>query len=143
MTATERRLAALEPEFKAKIEVLLGELEIQGIKCVVTSARRTMAEQAKLYAQGRSTHGAIVTKAPAGSSPHNFGLAADLCPLNPAGELWWTAPDDVWQVIALTAKNNGLVSGYYFRSIKDNPHVEAPEWKIAQSDWRAGKITVA
>jgi peptidoglycan L-alanyl-D-glutamate endopeptidase CwlK len=83
MTATERRLATLEPEFKAKVEILLGELETQGIKCVVTSGRRTMAEQAKLYAQGRTTHGAIVTKAPPGSSAHNFGYAVDLCPLNP------------------------------------------------------------
>ena len=77
MTTTEKRLATLEPSFKPKIEVLLHELEQMGIKCVVTSGRRTMAQQAKLYAQGRSTHGAIVTKAPAGSSPHNFGLAAD------------------------------------------------------------------
>jgi len=143
MTGTEKKLATLEPSFRLKIEVLLHELEQMGIKCVITSARRTMAEQAKLYAQGRTTHGAIVTKADKGQSSHNFGLAVDLCPLNPAGELWWNAPDDVWHVIARTAEKNGLEAGYFWKGFVDKPHIQDRDWKLAQAAWKAGKITVA
>ena len=142
MTTTEKRLATLEPSFKPKIEVLLHELEQMGIKCVVTSARRTMAEQAKLYAQGRTTHGAIVTKADKGQSSHNFGLAVDLAPLNAAGEIDWDANDDIWQVIARTAEKNGLEAGYFWKSFVDKPHIQDRNWKVAQAAWKRGEIQV-
>jgi hypothetical protein len=43
--------------------------------------RRTMEEQAKLYAKGRTSGGRIVTKAKPGQSFHNYGLAFDWVPL--------------------------------------------------------------
>lgn len=137
------KIDTLLPSFKPVIQVLLHELETLGIKCVVTSGRRTIAEQNRLYAQGRTTAGDVVTKAKGGQSPHNFGAAADICPLNAAGECWWDAPDDVWQVIALTARKNGLVAGYDFKNFKDSPHVEDAHWKDQQALWNAGKISVA
>ena len=39
---------------------------------------RTFAEQDALFAQGRTTAGKIVTKAKAGLSYHNYGLAIDI-----------------------------------------------------------------
>ncbi len=39
---------------------------------------RTFAEQDALYAQGRTTKGAIVTYAKGGQSYHNYGLAIDI-----------------------------------------------------------------
>ena len=137
-----KKIDSLDPSFRPKIEVLLHELELQGIKCVVTSGRRTMAEQSELYAKGRTAPGAVVTKAPPGQSPHNFGLAADLCPLDAHGECWWDCPDDLWKVIALTARKNGLVAGYFFESIHDAPHVEDAHWKDAQALWHEGKLQV-
>lgn len=43
----------------------------------IISGHRTYAEQTKLYNKGRTTSGDIVTKARAGYSNHNFGIAVD------------------------------------------------------------------
>ena len=47
-------------------------------KCRLSYVLRTFPEQAELYAQGRTKPGKIVTKAPAGLSMHNYGLACDI-----------------------------------------------------------------
>lgn len=137
------KLDTLEPNFRAKVEELIAKLKEHGINCVVTSGLRSIQQQNMLYAQGRTSPGQIVTKAKGGESPHNFALAADLCPLDKDGKLWWMAPDDVWNVMHLVGEQLGLRSGYDFKSIKDNPHFECPTWKLTQADWKAGKIKVA
>lgn len=48
-----------------------------GCDYILISGNRTWAEQDKLYAQGRTAPGAIVTNAKGGQSNHNFGIAAD------------------------------------------------------------------
>ncbi len=137
------KLETLEPELRPLIEQLIMGAEIAtGLEWIVTSGRRTMAEQQKLYDQGRTTKGAIVTKAKPGQSAHNFGLAADLAPMKD-GKIWWSAPESVWQAMADTAVKLGLTAGFYFKSFKDMPHVELSTWKQAQADWKAGKIQVA
>jgi len=51
-----------------------------GITIYVVSTLRTFEEQQLEYNKGRTTPGAIVTWSPPGSSYHNYGLAADICP---------------------------------------------------------------
>jgi peptidoglycan L-alanyl-D-glutamate endopeptidase CwlK len=136
------KIETLEPEFRSKVLGVISTLQTMGIAAVCTSGRRTMAEQHTLYCQGRTTPGNIVTKADAGQSPHNFGLAADLCPLDEDGKLAWDASDDIWHVIADIAVQHGLVAGYYFKSFKDAPHMESPDWKQAQAEWKAGNLIV-
>lgn len=46
--------------------------------CRFTFTLRTIAEQNKLFAQGRTIVGKIVTKARGGHSYHNYGLAIDI-----------------------------------------------------------------
>lgn len=133
---------SLEDRFREIVGRICTELGTMGIICAVTSGRRTIAEQDKLYEQGRSNKlGPIVTKAKGGQSPHNFGLAADLCPTK-EGKLWWDAPDDVWHVIKEVAEKHGLVSGYDWK-FKDMPHIEHPAWKETQAAWKRGEINVA
>ena len=137
------RLSTLEPDFAETVKTLLmGAAIATGFQWVITSGRRTMAEQTALYAQGRTTKGPKVTNAPAGSSAHNFGLAADLAPMKD-GKIYWNAPDIVWKQMADTAVKIGLTAGYYFKSIHDAPHVEHPSWKEQQALWKDGKIQVA
>ena len=138
-----KQLDSLEPSFKPLIVALLAELKLRGINCVVTSGRRTIAEQDTLYAQGRTTKGSIVTKAKGGQSPHNFGLAADLCPLDPSGNLWWSCPDDLWHVIKELAEERGYLDSGYDWKFSDRPHCELKEWKETQALWKAGKIKIA
>jgi peptidoglycan L-alanyl-D-glutamate endopeptidase CwlK len=138
------RIDTLEPEFKLKIQDLIDELAaVTGLKWVIVQARRTMAEQQALYDQGRTQPGKVVTNARPGQSAHNFGLAADLCPINPAtGDCWWDAPQMTWRKLAETAHEMGLVSGFFFKSIFDAPHVEAPDWRDRQEAWKRGEITI-
>ena len=133
---------SLDPSFRPKIQVLLDDLERRGIKCIVTSGRRTIHEQNELYDQGRRTPGDIVTKAKGGESPHNFGLAADLCPLDSHGNPWWNAPDDVWQVIHNLAEERGYLDSGYDWKFCDRPHIEDPNWKTTQALWKEGKIKI-
>lgn len=137
------KLDTLEPEFRTKVEqVIMGAEIATGLDWVATSCRRTIAEQDKLYAQGRTAKGQIVTKAKGGQSPHNFGLGCDLAPMKD-GKIWWTAPDSVWKQMADVAVALGLTAGYYFKTFKDMPHIEAKSWKEVQASWKAGKIQVA
>jgi len=137
------KVETLEPVFQGKVVELLKRAEAAtGMQWVITSARRTMAEQQALYDQGRKNDKPVVTKAPPGSSAHNFGLAVDLAPIKD-GKIWWEAPKTKWKVMADTAQSMGLVAGYYFKTIFDAPHVEDKSWKQQQAMWREGKITVA
>lgn len=135
------KIDTLEQAFRDKVDAFITALEAQTIKVVVVCGRRTLAEQNALYAKGRTTPGPVVTNAKGGSSPHNFGLAVDLCPLKD-GKPDWNAPDAIWKRMADTAKEYGLVPGYYFKSIHDAPHFEHPDWKTTQAKWKAGDITV-
>ncbi len=134
------KLETLEPELKPLIEQLIMGAEIAtGLEWIVTSGRRTMAEQQKLYDQGRTTKGAIVTKAKPGQSAHNFGLAADLAPMKD-GKIWWSAPESVWQAMADTAVKLGLTAGFYFKSFKDMPHTQVANFDSIRNNWiAAGK----
>jgi len=137
-----QRLDGLTPEFKGQISELLAALAEERLYVLVVSGRRTIAEQDKLYAQGRTAPGNIVTNAQAGSSPHNFGYAVDLCPLDIYGNPNWSDTAK-FNTIGKTAESLGLVWGGHFKSIKDLPHVESPDWRTAQAQWRAGKLEVA
>jgi peptidoglycan L-alanyl-D-glutamate endopeptidase CwlK len=140
-----KALESLEPDFRNAVERLLFGIQgVTGRTWVVTSGRRTMEEQRRIYAQGRTTAGNIVSNAPAGSSPHNFGLGADLAPLKvDSTEIDWNAPRDKWKLMADLAQEMGLVAGFYFHTITDMPHVEAANWKAQQALWKDGKINVA
>jgi len=98
---------------------------------------RTFAEQAALYAQGRTAPGKIVTNAPAGLSIHNYGLAFDIVLLidtdgNGTYETasWDTMTDfdgdgiSDWMECVKIAKNYKFNWGGDFQSFKDMPHFE-------------------
>lgn len=136
-------LATLDPAFRGTVErVLARSAEATGVEWIVTEGRRTMARQAELFAQGRTAPGRVVTKARPGSSSHNFGLGADLCPLKD-GKAWWEAPKTIWQQMADLAEEEGLEAGFYFQTIFDAPHIESPAWKTAQAEWKAGRVQLA
>ena len=83
---------------------------------------RTIAEQNKLYAQGRTEPGNIVTNAPGGTSFHNFGLAVDLCELTPDGsQVNWAY--DMSKLLPIATKY-GIEWGGEWTHIKDRPHFE-------------------
>lgn len=59
-------------------ECLLPTAAAYGYDLYITSGFRSMADQAKLYSEGRTASGTIVTEAPPGHSLHNYGYAVDV-----------------------------------------------------------------
>jgi len=74
----ERVIAKLHETLHGPARRLLVTAFEEGLDLTVTQGLRTHEEQARLYAQGRTTPGNIVTWAQPGSSWHNFGLALDV-----------------------------------------------------------------
>lgn len=71
--------AGLQPAFRAMLGRFERKLEQAGIKVRMICGLRSMEQQRRLYAIGRRGIAGerIVTRARAGYSYHNFGLAAD------------------------------------------------------------------
>jgi D-alanyl-D-alanine carboxypeptidase-like protein len=84
-------LRTLNPRFARIARQFVRALQSAGVRVVVTSARRSLDEQRRLYARAQAGLSKYPAAAP-GSSTHGAGLAFDLN-LDPpvyqeAGELW-------------------------------------------------------
>lgn len=79
---TLERIELLHPNLRSEAkhiyedicEALTGKAE-----CIFTHTYRSNEEQNKLYAQGRTIAGKIVTNSRGSQSYHNYGLAIDIC----------------------------------------------------------------
>lgn len=74
-----RSLEFLQPCFKHAVLGWMEKCGAAGLDVLVVSTFRDDEFQTKLYNQGRTTAGRIVTYARAGQSKHNHGLALDYC----------------------------------------------------------------
>ena len=118
-----RNLDTLEPQTRRLVTELLRRCLADGMTFKVTSGTRTFSEQDALYAQGRTKAGDIVTNAKAGSSWHNYALAADLTLFDPSGKkpIW----DGIeYDRMGRIAKELGLEWGGDWKRFKDRPHVQ-------------------
>lgn len=137
MTDLLRRidLNVLYPPFARKLQLLAQNLLARGVQYWAISGLRSWDEQAKLYAQGRTAPGPIVTKAKPGQSFHNFAVAADLAHdadtardgLQPT----WGIED--YKVLAEEAEKIGLEAAYHWRSFPEGPHVQLPIDRVGLS----------
>ncbi len=117
----DKKLEGLQPWVKPKVERFLSEAAKVGIPLKVVSAVRSCEEQNRLYAQGRTTPGYIVTNAKCGQSDHNVGVAVDVVPLV-NGKPKWDVPESTWNRIGLLGEHAGLKWGGRWKSFKDRPH---------------------
>ncbi|TCP88657.1 D-alanyl-D-alanine carboxypeptidase-like protein [Cricetibacter osteomyelitidis] len=126
----EEKINALHPQVRSIIRQFLNEVyKIYKIQLVIVQGYRTYEEQNKLYAQGRTLPGNIVTKAKGGQSNHNFGLAIDVFPVWDDGKLHMDAKSDdqnikILKMISPIGIKNGLSWGGNWKSFKDYPHFE-------------------
>ncbi|HYF28577.1 MAG TPA: M15 family metallopeptidase [Baekduia sp.] len=120
-----------------------------GITVMLTCTYRSPEEQARLYAQGRTAPGKVVTNAKPGKSRHNAETpqgdpaaeAFDVVPLRFGKPVWGTAgdgvdenPDDdhkddmeVWQRVGAHGKAVGLEWAGDWKSFREFPHFQLPE----------------
>lgn len=109
-----RDLNLLHPYVKYLAEQFLEKCKAAGLKPTITSTLRTMAEQEKIYAQGRTAPGKIVSYAKAGYSYHNYGLAFDVA---------FPAYAD-YKKASVIGKTLGMRWGGDFKQFVDLPHFE-------------------
>ncbi len=116
-----QRLTHVTPELARKVLQILEIANREGFDLLVSQGFRSVAEQNKLYAQGRTTRGKIVTNARGGQSNHNFGTAVDFCFIVGGQPSW---DERLYKNIGRWARIVGLKWGGNWRSFKDLPHVE-------------------
>lgn len=86
---------------------------------------RTFEEQARIYEQGRTLPGTIVTDAEAGESPHNYGCASDWTLFVDKKPLWIALNDSRWNVYQQACEKVGARWGGQFKH-QDRYHNELP-----------------
>jgi peptidoglycan LD-endopeptidase CwlK len=100
----------LTDELAAKWRQFSVELESAGYRAILTCTYRSNEEQARLYAQGRTRPGKIVTWAKPGRSLHNVmpARAFDIAILE-NGKLNWNERSAAWKLAKSVGQKLGLV----------------------------------
>lgn len=117
-----RDIKLLHPEVQAIIPKFLDECKKQGLIVKVTDTLRTKEEQDKLYAQGRTKPGNIVTNVKYPESNHNWGIAFDFCRNDGKGA--YNDSDNWFKKVGQVAKKLGLTWGGDWKTFPDKPHLE-------------------
>lgn len=99
---------------------------IAGYEILTTSTYRDAESQAKLYAQGRTEPGKIVTYANSGQSYHNYKVAFDIVPIRNGKCVWGTSGKDLetWQAIGTIGKACGLEWAGDWKRFREFPHFQ-------------------
>lgn len=126
----------LDPDVRAMWLELERRCVLVGIDLELTQTYRTPAEQAALYAKGRTTPGLIVTHAPPGYSFHEFRRAFDVGikahPKDLTPKDWYDGP---WGHIGEIGESCGLDWGGRWKR-PDRPHFEHHGGRTL-AQWRA------
>ena len=131
-----RNVSQLHPELQKKVVKLQKECLKAGIKIKIGECFRTVAEQNALYAKGRTAPGSIVTNAKGNSysSMHQWGVAFDFFLDMDVDKDGKTSDDafnnatKLFNKVGAIGKKLGLEWGGDWKSIKDLPHFQLPDW---------------
>ena len=134
---SERNLATLHPDlhhraanFVAAAKSLAAQRGLD-VKCIC--GLRTWAEQAALYAKGRTTSGPIVTKAQPGASMHNYGLALDLAVFSKDGKTYH-GNHALYRELGPLGESLGFEWGGRWKFV-DEPHYQfRPSWSTNMTE---------
>lgn len=131
-----RNVSQLHPELQKKVEQLKTLCQQNGITIGISECVRTVAEQDALYAKGRTMPGKIVTKAKGNtySSMHQWGVAFDFyLKMDVDGD--GSVSDDafnnsteLFDKVGKIGQSIGLEWGGSWKSMKDLPHFQLPNW---------------
>ena len=120
-----RGIHLLHPYVRAKAERLEALCAAHGLDMKITDTLRTAEEQDRLFAQGRTAPGSIVTNARGTDyrSPHQWGVAFDFCK-NIRGQEYGDRA--FFSQVGVLGKSLGLFWGGDFKGFADMPHFEEP-----------------
>ncbi|MGJ7911926.1 M15 family metallopeptidase [Neobacillus sp. LXY-1] len=121
----------LHPTVREQTNQLIQLAAKKGIVVVITDGFRSSEDQDRLYQQGRTIEGDVVTNAKGGQSYHNYGLAVDFALKTNSDEIIWDRQYDGnqngvadWSEVVKIAKNLGFEWGGDWQKFKDYPHLE-------------------
>lgn len=129
MANSSRRIDDLHKDFQPMVRDLLergNAVMVDGWQFFITDGFRSMTDQQKMYDQGRTTPGAIITQAKPGQSPHNYGLAVDMA-FQKDGQLSYS--QDLYALVYPIARELGFELGADWTSFVDRPHFQHPNWR--------------
>ena len=119
-------LNLIHPKLRKIVRILIGQCEDQGLPILITDGFRTQSEQDRLYNQGRTTAGIVVTNVKWPDSAHNWGVAVDFC-RNVKGREYDDS-DNFFEKVAMIGKKLGLEWGGDWNKFVDKPHLQLPEY---------------
>ncbi len=136
-----RSLDDLNPLVAAQARELIARCQSEGIDLLVTSTYRDLESQAKLYAQGRTAPGRIVTNAKPGQSFHNWRVAFDVVPLRHGKPVWDTSGENrfLWQQIGALGESVGLEWAGRWRKFRELAHFQFTGG-LTLAELRSGKL---
>lgn len=135
-----RDLKDLLPDVEQQVRAFISQCETRGIQILVTSTYRDEESQAKLYAQGRTLPGSIVTNAKPGESFHQYCVAFDCVPLVQGKPLWtvYDTNDKLlpeWEVLKEVAARVGLEWAGSWLHFKEYCHFQNAQGKSIH-EWK-------
>jgi hypothetical protein len=110
----------LRPLVQRKADQLVAAFDAVGIPIRIVEGVRSCERQDKLYAQGRTEPGNIVTNARCGESLHQYGVAVDFV-FRKEG---YNATDAQWETLGRAGEALGLEWGGRWKSFPDKPHFQ-------------------
>ena len=136
-----RDINALHPCLQEKAYQLIDLCQQNGITIGISECYRTVAEQDALYAKGRTTAGSIVTNCKGSSykSMHQWYIAFDfylIVDVDGDGKTNDDAFNDstgLFEKVGALGQSIGLEWGGSWKSIKDKPHFQLPDWEIGRA----------
>ncbi|WP_227397367.1 M15 family metallopeptidase [Jeotgalibacillus aurantiacus] len=133
-----KNMGAVHPYVKDITIRMISQAYNEDINVQISSGYRSHAEQNRLYAQGRTEPGNIVTTVRGGQSVHNYGLAVDYFLTNEDGtQAIWTV-NTQWRRVAAIGKSLGFSWGGDWKSFYDPPHLEYTKG-LTWRDLQAGR----
>lgn len=126
-----KNIATLHSKVQQLFKNWIAECQIlakaHGYEYKAISGNRTWDEQARLYAQGRTTPGKVVTNAKPGYSNHNYGIAVDMGVFKSGKYLDENSPAEAERFhakAAQVAEKYDIEWGGNWKTFKDYPHFE-------------------
>jgi peptidoglycan L-alanyl-D-glutamate endopeptidase CwlK len=125
-----RNLDLLHPYVKELVLKFLEECKndsiLNGYEVKITQTLRSIEYQNKLYAQGRTAPGVIVTNSQGGNSMHNYGIAADFGIFKNGVYLSGNNSQEysLYKECGKIAKNIGFIWGGDFKNFPDISHIQ-------------------
>ena len=123
---SSRSLDDLHPAILDKAKAHIAACKAEGIDVLVTCTYRPDADQAVLYAQGRTAPGNIVTNAKPGQSMHQYRLAYDIVIMKNGKPVWDTSGENgkLWERAGELGEKQGLEWAGKWTHFKEMPHFQ-------------------